>query len=364
MLEIALDYRQEFHKDVVIDLIGFRRHGHNEGDEPTYTQPVMYRAIEAHPGVRTLYARRLVRDGVLTEEQVRELEARQLAEYEAALTAAKQAAQRSKAQASPSPISGRRGRGRRARDRRSSRRARAHRPRHHHRSGGVPPQPEDGPAARPPREDGRGSGAARLGNAPRRWRSARCSSKGRPSGSAARTRAAARSRSATRSCSTRSPASRGRPLATLDPKQAPFEACDSPLSEFAVLGFDYGYSVEWPEALVLWEAQFGDFANGAQVIIDQFIASAAGQVAPGDAHGHAPAARLGRAGARALERAHRALPSALRRRQHADRQRDDAGPVLPPAAAPDAAARGEAAGRLLAEEPPASARGAPHRSRS
>jgi 2-oxoglutarate dehydrogenase E1 component len=64
------------------------------------------------------------------------------------------------------------------------------------------------------------------------------------------------------------------PLSTLDPKQAPFEACDSPLSEFAVLGFDYGYSVEWPEALVLWEAQFGDFANGAQVIVDQFLASA------------------------------------------------------------------------------------------
>ena len=52
VLEIALDYRQEFHKDVVIDLIGFRRHGHNEGDEPTYTQPLMYQAIEAHPGVR------------------------------------------------------------------------------------------------------------------------------------------------------------------------------------------------------------------------------------------------------------------------------------------------------------------------
>jgi 2-oxoglutarate dehydrogenase E1 component len=64
------------------------------------------------------------------------------------------------------------------------------------------------------------------------------------------------------------------PLSTLSPKQAFFEAVDSPLSEFAVLGFDYGYSVEWIEALVLWEAQFGDFANGAQVIVDQFVASA------------------------------------------------------------------------------------------
>ncbi len=98
MLEIALDYRQEFHKDVVIDLIGFRRHGHNEGDEPTYTQPVMYRAIEAHPGVRTLYARRLVREGVVTEDEVREMEARQLAEYERALAAAKEAARRPRAE--------------------------------------------------------------------------------------------------------------------------------------------------------------------------------------------------------------------------------------------------------------------------
>ena len=79
VLQIALDYRQEFHKDVVIDLIGFRRHGHNEGDEPTYTQPLMYQTIEEHPGVRTLYARRLVREGVLTEDEVRDLEARQIA---------------------------------------------------------------------------------------------------------------------------------------------------------------------------------------------------------------------------------------------------------------------------------------------
>src|SRR4030095_13529626 len=74
VLEISLDYRQEVHKDVVIALIGSRRHGHNEGDEPTYTQPLMYRAIEAHPGVKTLYARRLIRDGVVTGAQVAALE--------------------------------------------------------------------------------------------------------------------------------------------------------------------------------------------------------------------------------------------------------------------------------------------------
>ena len=63
------------------------------------------------------------------------------------------------------------------------------------------------------------------------------------------------------------------PLNSIRPRQAPFKVLDSPLSEFGLLGFEYGYAMEQPQALVLWEAQFGDFANGAQVIIDQFIAS-------------------------------------------------------------------------------------------
>ena len=70
MLQIALDYRQKFEKDVVIDVIGFRRLGHNEGDEPTYTQPVMYQRIREHPGARALYARKLIAEGVMTEEEV------------------------------------------------------------------------------------------------------------------------------------------------------------------------------------------------------------------------------------------------------------------------------------------------------
>ncbi len=69
VLQIALDYRQEFNKDVVLDLIGFRRLGHNEADEPSYTQPLMYARVKAHPGVRTIYAKRLIKEGVLTEEE-------------------------------------------------------------------------------------------------------------------------------------------------------------------------------------------------------------------------------------------------------------------------------------------------------
>ncbi|HEX7957951.1 MAG TPA: multifunctional oxoglutarate decarboxylase/oxoglutarate dehydrogenase thiamine pyrophosphate-binding subunit/dihydrolipoyllysine-residue succinyltransferase subunit, partial [Pyrinomonadaceae bacterium] len=81
-LRIALDFRQEFNKDVVLDVIGFRRLGHNEGDEPSYTQPLMYARVKAHPGVRAVYAERLVREGVLTEADVEQMIRDQVAEYE------------------------------------------------------------------------------------------------------------------------------------------------------------------------------------------------------------------------------------------------------------------------------------------
>ena len=271
VLEIALDYRQEFHKDVVIDLIGFRRHGHNEGDEPTYTQPLMYRAIEAHPGVRTLYARRLVREGVLTEEEVRALEARQLAEFEEALVAAKTAAQRPRATAPPAAP-----------------------------SDGTVVEMETGVSREVLSRIGRVlttvppgfhlnpkmvqqlARRAKMaeGALPLDWGTAEALAFGslllegtpiRLSGQDSGRGTFSQRHALLHDTST---AEIWGPLATLDSKQAPFEVCDSPLSEFAVLGFDYGYSVEWPEALVMWEAQFGDFANGAQVIVDQFIASA------------------------------------------------------------------------------------------
>src|SRR5262249_1538119 len=89
VLQIALDYRQEFNKDVVLDLIGFRRLGHNETDEPSYTQPLMYARVKAHPAVRTLYPPRLINEGVVTEEEVKSLIDQRISGYEAALANAK-----------------------------------------------------------------------------------------------------------------------------------------------------------------------------------------------------------------------------------------------------------------------------------
>jgi len=272
VLEIALDYRQEFHKDVVIDLIGFRRHGHNEGDEPTYTQPLMYRAIEEHPGVKTLYARRLIREGVVTADEVAAMEAKQLDAYEQALAAAKEAAQRPRTDVAPARSDGaledvelETG---------VSRETLA-------RIGRVLTTVPAGFHLNPKMvQQLARRGKMAEGAAPLDWGTAEALAFGslllegtpiRISGQDS-SRGTFSQRHATLVDTSTGEA--WTPLATLDPNQAPFEACDSPLSEFAVLGFDYGYSVEWPEALVLWEAQFGDFANGAQVIIDQFIASA------------------------------------------------------------------------------------------
>nr|MCU0238045.1 multifunctional oxoglutarate decarboxylase/oxoglutarate dehydrogenase thiamine pyrophosphate-binding subunit/dihydrolipoyllysine-residue succinyltransferase subunit [Pyrinomonadaceae bacterium] len=82
VIEIALAYRQEFNKDVVLDLVGFRKLGHNEGDEPTYTQPVMYAKVKAHPGVQTVYAQQLIRENVISEEDYKQMIDRVIAKYE------------------------------------------------------------------------------------------------------------------------------------------------------------------------------------------------------------------------------------------------------------------------------------------
>ena len=273
VLQIALDYRQEFHKDVVIDLIGFRLHGHNEGDEPTYTQPLMYRRIQEHPGVRSLYAKKLVKEGVLTAEEAVGLEERQKATYENALTAAKEIASRAKGEPAAASTSA----------------PRIPNPevstavpaqtlsRIGHVLTTVPPGFHLNPkmVSQLARRGKMAEGAQPLD-----WSTAEALAFGSLllEGTAIRLSGQDTSRG---TFSQRHiifhDAATGEtwtPLSDLDPAQAALAVYDSPLSEVSVLGFEYGYSVEAPETLVLWEAQYGDFANGAQVVVDQFVSSA------------------------------------------------------------------------------------------
>ncbi|HEX2270584.1 MAG TPA: multifunctional oxoglutarate decarboxylase/oxoglutarate dehydrogenase thiamine pyrophosphate-binding subunit/dihydrolipoyllysine-residue succinyltransferase subunit, partial [Pyrinomonadaceae bacterium] len=273
VLQIALDYRQEFNKDVVLDLIGFRRLGHNETDEPSYTQPLMYARVKAHPGVRTVYAKRLINEGVVTEEEVNKLIEERVRRYEDALANAK----RKVAQEPPQSQ-------RRLEEIDGSEIVPT----------GVNPEviktiankialvPEGFNVN--PKMVGQLARRAKMGDGslPLDWAFAesvafgslvlegtRVRLSGQDSG-----RGTFSQRHAvlydTQTGKAWAPLSELRSEAN---PEAQFDVYDSSLSEEGVLGFEYGYSVVNDDALVLWEAQFGDFGNGAQTIIDQYIAA-------------------------------------------------------------------------------------------
>jgi 2-oxoglutarate decarboxylase len=272
VLEIALDYRQEHGKDIVVDLVGFRLHGHSEGDEPTYTQPLMYRRIQEHPGVRRMYADRLVREGVLSEAEANEIQTRQHALYEEALSSAQGAVKRAAAPtAAVEPAS--EGRVEEPRTGVSREilgrigRAMAVVP-----SGfNLNPKMVQQLARRSrmaegalPMDWGTAEGLA-FGSLLLEGTPIRMSGEDSSRGTFAQRQDVLHDTLTGETWT---------PLASIEPGQAPFWIYDSPLSEFGVLGFEYGYSVEAATTFVLWEAQYGDFANGAQVILDQFVASA------------------------------------------------------------------------------------------
>ncbi len=273
VLQIALAYRQDFNKDVVLDVIGFRRLGHNETDEPSYTQPLMYARVKAHPGVRTVYAKRLIKEGVVTEEEVNNLIAERVRRYEAALTNAKRKVAEEPAQAHP-----------RVEEMDGSEviptgvtsetiKNIAHK---------IAVVPEGFNVN--PKMVGQLARRAKMGDgsAPLDWAFAeavafgslvldgnRVRLSGQDSG-----RGTFSQRHAvlydTRTGQTWAPLAELRCETNPD---ARFDVYDSSLSEEGVLGFEYGYTVVAQKALVLWEAQFGDFGNGAQTIIDQYIAA-------------------------------------------------------------------------------------------
>lgn len=271
---IALDYRQEFNKDVVLDLIGFRRLGHNETDEPSYTQPLMYARVKAHPGVRTIYSRRLVKEGALTETEVEQLIAERVRRYEDALARAKEIVSQQNPLQATEPVEEIDG---------SEVIDTSIDPNVIKKISNAISVVPDGFNVNP-KMVGQLARRAKMGDgaAPLDWAFAEAMAFGSLVIDGTRVRLSGQD-SGRGTFSQRHAVlydtQTGKPWAPLselrseENPEAQFQVYDSSLSEEGVLGFEYGYSVVSQDALVLWEAQFGDFGNGAQVIIDQYIAA-------------------------------------------------------------------------------------------
>ncbi len=271
-VEIAFDYRQRFNKDVVIDMFCYRRHGHNEADDPSYTQPILYRKIKDHPPVAALYAARLVREGLVSQEEagaMRQAASERLAQ---AFDASQAKAETFQVQElSPVPVEEMpEWCPRTAVDRTVLERITKGLTtfpegfRLHPKLSGFINHRREAFAAGGPIDWALGEAFA-FGSLVLEGTPVRLS--GQDSG---------RGTFSQRHLEyfdydSGAPYT---PLQHLSPEQARFQVYDSSLSEYAVMGFEFGYSVADPLTLVIWEAQFGDFANGAQIMIDQFLSSA------------------------------------------------------------------------------------------
>ena len=276
--EIALDYRMQFKKDVVIDMVCFRKLGHNEQDEPLVTQPYMYHFIRQHPGTRALYAQRLADQGVIRADEAEEMISTYRKAMDEGRNSIQPALEKSKTRTISdwSPYKG--GKSWKIPVDTSVPKDRLQQlaiplttvPEHMVLHSRVQKIVDDRAAM------ARGELSLDWGMA-ETLAYATLLTEGYPvrlSGQDSR-RGTFFHRHAAWHDQNRVESSDGvyTPLQHLSPDQADFVGIDSLLSEEAVLGFEYGYATAEPGSLVLWEAQFGDFANGAQVVIDQFIAS-------------------------------------------------------------------------------------------
>ena len=276
-IDIALEYRQKFHKDVFIDLVCFRRYGHNEADEPMVTQPLMYKKIHAHPGTRRLYADRLEAAGVIPSGEADAM----VAAFRAAMDRGQHTNSTVLSNYKPpftvdwSPY-----KGRHWTDACDTRFPRARLAELAAKVATVPPEFKLHSRVERVVADRRLMGEGRM---PLDWGMgetlayATLLDEGygvRLSGEDVG-RGTFSHRHAVLHDQNREKWDSGTfvPLEHLKPGQPSIEIIDSVLTENAVLAFEYGYATSDPARLVIWEAQFGDFANGAQVVIDQFIAS-------------------------------------------------------------------------------------------
>jgi 2-oxoglutarate dehydrogenase E1 component len=272
VVEIAFDYRQQFKKDVVIDMFCYRRHGHNEGDDPSYTQPILYREIKEHPSVAVQYGERLVREGAISDDEVKQMRKRTAGRFNEAYDASQKHAERYEVQelsAVPEreienfcPRTS-------VNQQTLARVTRALTvfPENFHLhpklrgfvDRRMKAMTDGGPI------DWAYGEALAFGTLVLEGTPVRLSGQDSGRGTFSQRHLAFYDYELGK---------KHIPLRHMAPDQARFDVYDSSLSEFAVLGFEFGYSVADPLTLVVWEAQFGDFANGAQIMIDQFIASA------------------------------------------------------------------------------------------
>jgi 2-oxoglutarate dehydrogenase E1 component len=282
VVRLAMDFRQTFHRDVFIDMFGYRRLGHNEGDEPSFTQPVLYRAIQRRKSVREGYLDHLLNLGGLTREEAGEIARQRHEALERELSQAQDETYRPPAE-KVAAVQGVWTRG--------------------HYIGGpekdapdtatgvdqkrlaelllkqteLPENFRPHPKIKKFLESRRQMAA---GAEPLDWAAAEALAFASISADGFRVRLSGQD-SARGTFSQRhailydyESGDPFIPLRHLGGKQAPVDIINSPLSETGVLGFDYGYSLDCPDGLICWEAQYGDFVNAAQVIVDQFITSA------------------------------------------------------------------------------------------
>ncbi len=273
-IQLALEYRQQFGKDVIIDLIGYRKHGHNEGDEPAFTQPGMYKEINDHPPVRDIYTKKLVKRGELTEEETQSI----FDEFDQLLQDAFEDAKKAPNLDITDDLIDR------------TETAQEKRPEYPDTTypaeelkdiavklNTVPKDFDANPKLlrqlakraeivenNEKKIDWGFAEALAFGSLLKSGKTVRVTGQDVERGTFSHRHAVLHGTETSQTFI---------PLNNLSEDQGRFHIHNSLLSEYAALGFEFGYSAQKKDALVVWEAQFGDFANGAQIIIDQFIAS-------------------------------------------------------------------------------------------
>ncbi len=269
---LAFAYLMRFQKDFLIDLVGYRRHGHNEADEPTFTQPIMYQKIEKHPTVREIWAKTLIERGIVKEDEPEELINKYMKELHSALETVES---NEEAFIEPLPKPPPRGAARRVKTAVPAERLKEL----IESLTRVPPGFSLHPKLKRWIERKR-IALENMDEPSVDWSMAeelafasiladgiaiRITGQDTERGTFSQRHAVLHDVKTGETFT---------PLQALPQAKAAFEIYNSPLSENATLGFEYGYNIQEPERLVIWEAQYGDFINGAQVIVDEFLVSA------------------------------------------------------------------------------------------